>query len=469
MITESAILTHPKWQSNSILSNAGSQYKQLWFFAIFWNAITWAAIILGGDNILKSFDENPVFYFFVLFPFIGIWVFYSAVRETLAWRKFGITPLTLDTFPGQLGGLVAGYVDLPVAHNRKHQVKITLNCKHHYWRRSAGESEKTYDVLWQDRITVRTRSSSPGSRIRFSFNPPVDMPESQPDGTLERGESYEWEVHMQLSLPGHDFDRKFIIPVTHASEQAIAASSKQTRQTIEPLNQVDDSVNTNIPQISQYLGGTRFHYPKFRNKGLGIGLIITGVTICVFLGFMHQEFWGFMPATSMVFFGSAYIGMLALAALGLALILRSLTVDISSQSVNIKHKVFGFSFTEQILVSSIADIKAKKSGHTTVGDNTRIHFDLKLIQKDGSESTIGDSLDSSQYAESIREQVINSLGSEWKTKPITKVEQSKKRPLPWGVKLAGKILPMVFPFALIYDMRERLFEIFHGLSKLIGL
>lgn len=351
------------------------------------------------NTIFKAFDKYKVLLFIPLsFHFIGIYALYRAIKKTLAWQKFGTAPLTLDTFPGQLGGLVAGYVDLPVAYDKKHQAKVTLRCKHHY-RSSRDETATTFDVIWDDRIPVRTQYSSLGSRIHFSFNPPARLPESQPESSLGNRESYKWEIHMQLSLPGHDFDHKFIIPVTHVSEYTIAASAKQTAITVIP----DEVEASNIPLIRQYSKGTHFYYPAFRrNKLLGFGLMIPLAVSWLLLRLEHQEF-----------SDTTFIGMLVPAILGFALMLRSLTVDMNNQSVNIKHKVLGFPFyTKQILISDIADIKTVWSG--VVVNEIHSYYNLKLIQMDGSRSAIGDSLDGQRYAESIRKQVINSLGAGWK-------------------------------------------------------
>ncbi len=270
MSNQSAILDNPKWQTNTILSNEGSEYKFLWLFATFWNAITWAAIILGGENILRAFEESPVFYFFVLFPFIGLFMIYQAIKETLAWKRFGKTPMTMAPFPGQLGGVVGGYVDVAIPYNATHQVKISLRCSHNYWERSGGKSRTTTDVLWQDNISIQTRPSAAGSRIQFEFQPPVDLPESQPDGK----DTHQWDVQIHFALPGNDYERKFTIPVIKASEQAIASATRYARQPMELNSLNTTSSDTDIPQTSLFSGGTRFYYPLFRSKGMGIALVI---------------------------------------------------------------------------------------------------------------------------------------------------------------------------------------------------
>ncbi len=464
MSKQTAFLANPKWQTNTIDSDAGSEYKFSWLFAIVWNALTWAAIILAGENILKAFDETPVFYFFALFPVIGVWVVYRAIVQTLAWKKFGKTPLVMDPFPGHLGGSVGGYVDVPVAYDLNHQVKISLSCLHHYWRKSGGDNEKTTDAIWQDSIVIRPEPAINKTRIRFAFNPTADLPESQPDGA----DTYVWEVHIYFPLVGNDFDRKFVIPVIKATEQEIASASRFTKISLENVSRVVKPGKTRVPKITRSGNSTAFHYPQFRNKGWGIGLILFGVLLGVFSWFMQQQFSDFMPMTSLLMFGLVALVTTALMSLGCYMLLHSLSAEVSSAGINIKHKLLGFNFGGNIDAASIADIVKHKSGSTSGGRSTRVWYSLKVIEKNGQESTVGDSLEGSSYAESIRKKMIEKLGADWSASDYPeKTTGMMKRELPVNVTLLGKITSLVFPFAMLYDIRDVLFSLFQHLQALL--
>lgn len=466
MSDQSLVLDNPKWQTNSILSDAGSQFKLLWFFAIFWNAMTWAAILFGGENILKAFEENPVFYFFVLFPFIGFLMIHQAIKETLAWKKFGNTPLTMTPFPGQLGGVVGGYVDVQVPYDAGHEVKVSLSCVHHYTERRGGETEITSEVLWQDDMSVRSKPSALGSRLHFEFQPPADLPETEPDSNNYHG----WDVQISLPLEGSDFERKFSIPVIRASEQAIASSTRYARPSIDKINQNSTTSDSVIPQISAVPGGTQFLYPQYRNKGLGIGLMIASVFITLFLWFMREGFTDFLPVTSMVFFGFSELIVFAVFAFGIYLISNILTVDVGISGINVRHKILGFDFGEEIERSTIADIVTEKSGSSSDGKTSTVWYSLKLIQMNGMDSTVGDTLEGYSYAQGIRQQMIDALGSGWSpSESSLRSENIENRELPFKVKAKLKILKIVLsfaiPVALIYDFREMLFSLFHTLQS----
>ncbi|HFD11186.1 MAG TPA: hypothetical protein ENJ32_01765 [Crenotrichaceae bacterium] len=451
MINQTELVSNTKWKNNRILSTASSQYKMYWLFAIFWNALVWAAIILGGENILKAFDENPVFYFFISFPFIGLFLVYQALRETLAWIKFGKTPLIMEPFPGQLGGVVSGYVDVPVLFDASNRVNVSLSCVHHYWERRQSESRKTSDVIWQDSMTVRPRTSAKGLRIHFTFNPPENLPESQQSSR----DYHEWGAKIDIPLTGSDFVREFIIPVCQVSDQVITATARFARQAVEQFDQQVKIPDARIPLISLHQGRTRFQYPWFRSKGMGLGFIVFGIFFSVFVWFMLQGFADFLPVTSMVFFGYVELFAVTMILLGIYLLGNSMTVDVGTSNIKIRHNILGIQFGGEIETSNIADIVIDKSASAGDGQSTKLWYSLKVIHKDGLESTVADSLEGYSYAESIRQQMIDCFGHRWKPTAYSERNKTlKKFDLPRPVKSLGMIASLAMPLALVYDFRE---------------
>lgn len=142
--------------SNKIYSQAASQFWGAWVIAIIWNGITWWAIIKGGDNILQAFEESPVFYFFALFPFIGLFTVFTALKQTLAWFKFGKTAVTLNPAIGQIGGHCAGSITLAILPQDATQADISLSCKRRYVSRgSDGKSSSHEQLIWQDQVSLK--------------------------------------------------------------------------------------------------------------------------------------------------------------------------------------------------------------------------------------------------------------------------------------------------------------------------
>lgn len=217
---------------NQVFSQSKSQYKQAWVFAILWNALIWLAIVMGFDNILKAFDANPIFYFFVTFPFIGLWLVIYAIKETRAWTKFGKTPAVLDPFPGQIGGRFSGYLALPIAQNDTDQAIFTLNCIHRYATRdSRGRKSWREDILWQDRASFESDNFGNDIRIDFLFNTPADLP-----ATEDESDDYHfWQLHVRVALPGIDYDRVFNVPMEAATAQQLASTERYSARTSQRI------------------------------------------------------------------------------------------------------------------------------------------------------------------------------------------------------------------------------------------
>ncbi len=198
------------FSTHKIYSRANEQLWQIWVFTVLWNAVIWLIMFKEGDRIIEAFDANPVFYFFVIFPFVGLMLIYQAIKKTLEKRKYGRTPVVLDPFPGQVGGLCAGYLDLPLAKDSAGQAMVTLTCIHHRASTdSRGRRHMHEKVLWQDKVTVKLHYYGRFSRLEFAFYPPEDLPGSED----ESDDYHSWQLHVQIAVKGVDYDRVFDLPV----------------------------------------------------------------------------------------------------------------------------------------------------------------------------------------------------------------------------------------------------------------
>ena len=473
------ILDNPKWETNQIASTVKSDLLGLWFFAIFWNAFIAFAIFFASDGILKAFDESPIFYIFLSFPIIGAYLFYQVIKDTLAWRQYGQTPLVLDTFPGQLGGLVNGYIDIPVDYDPLHQVRISLTCSRHYTDNSGSESESAIEVMWQDTIMVSTKAAIDGSRASFSFKPPIKLPESKPKGK----ETFEWCVNIKLSLSesattsvrlrnnkaikNQNFRRKFIIPVLKTSADKI-----QTAQAAStPINRVSkvNYPDTSTPQISSIAEGHAYFFPAFHDTYMGLFLAGFGVILVGFSWFILGNMADFIPVTSAII--SIVVGVIALVLVlfGVFIISHSVTLEVTPQGINTHFGIFGFSFTSKTNIDDIADINIRKGMAMNNGETTQVWYDLHMVHANGMTTTIGSHLEGSSYAENIHQKIIADLGTSWVANASVKLKskskfdfmqgkfKSFKKLLPFA-KVLQNAIPFIIPAALLYDGREFVFS-----------
>ncbi len=447
---------------NKIYSTAGREFKYTWLSAVIWNAITWLAIIKGGNNILQAFDANPVFYFFVTFPFIGIWLVILATMQTLAWIKFKKTPVVLNPFPGQIGGALSGYLDIPVAVSDANLAKTTLTCSHKYWDTSGNESRLRHTAKWQDLVNLQPEAYGKGSRIHFGFNPPEDMPETPDESEKDSHDYYEWSLQFKIDLPGHDFDRNFIVPVKNVSQSQIDAAQRFNHKT-SPIVKLEDSPEGVVPKITTTPAGTKFRYPAGREKMVSFVLFF----VALFIGGFSMMFFAggkeFMPTVMALI--AAYIGMITLILflLSLYLIFNHKTVEIGIMGINLTYGIANFKWSESLDAEDIVNITTEQSSSSSTGKTTRVWYKLVAYLKDGSKREVGDTLEGARYAEEIRDKMLTCLGHNWQaSEPVT--TKMQKMPIPNWLKVLGRIFSRLFSLsflvAAVYDFRYFFISLF---------
>lgn len=436
--------------SNIIHCNTKHKIWLAWFFAVFFNALTLFAAIKGSSNILRAFQDNPVFYFFALFPIIGILLLGSAIRETLAWLKFGRIPLILETFPLRLNQPMRGYLTLPKKITQSAQTKLTLTCFHEYQDRTRREDQHRKDAIWQDSQTVIPELYGLETRIKFDFTAPAKLPASSNQGK----DKYIWELHINMPLAGVDFDRTFEIPVFEAIN-GTADENNTVASNNHALSQAETSQN-NTPKIVRLPGSIQFHYGYGRSKGMAAALLVVALFLGGFSWLFFKSFDNFLPTTLILV--KSYVLLIAalIFVFALFMVANRLTVDVSLDGMQKHQKIFGFAFIENFPKNTIADITIKESGSSTSGNQTRVWYSLKLHTIDGNNLEVGDSLESYSHAQAIREAMLSGLGHNWQ--PTEVVNKPKtKLPLPaWAKKLGGfgKILKYSVPIAMLYDFRD---------------
>ncbi len=437
-----------------------------WLFALFWNAFVWVTIFLAGDKLLDSFEQNPVFYFFVTFPFIGLWLVLLAIKETLAGLKLGTKALVLDPFPGQVGGYVKGYLDLPVSVEVANRARVSLACIHHYYeRKRAGDNDWEVEPIWQDYARKEICNFGKMVRLNFTFMPPEGLPVN--GGETE--DYYEWELHIQIPLSGVDFDQVFFIPVEVADERTITklADYKSTASHV-----IADKENKSgaIPVITKTPVGIQFYYGYGRSVTLAILLCCIGGGLGIFSYFFFDDFITFLPTTArLMAFLTGFIALI-LCAFGVFLATNNLTVEVGLTGVKKRQRIFGITLEKIIYVNNIADIEVKKNASSKSGNTTRVWYQLDLITCDAKRIGVGDSLEGYGYANEIKQKMILALGNNWRPGIFhEQIEKKPQPPFPSWVRVAGKLFSGSFFFAFLYDVSAKFPQIKIFLAKMISL
>lgn len=448
--------------SNKIFSQAVKQFWLTWLFALVWNALTWFAIIKGGDNILRAFDENPLFYFFVLFPFIGLWITISAILQTLAWHKFGKTPLILDPFPSRMGAPCAGHITLPVSSRKAAQATLSLNCMRSYIQRTSDGSSRREEAVWQDKITLKPDKYGKKIRLNFAFNPPANLPATEPPSN----NYHFWRLQIRLPLPGIDYDRLFELPLEAADPQVLTSHNQFKSQTSAVIAHRDTEIGS-VPKVSKTTSGTQFYYGYGRSKAMAISMMLVGIVIAAFGYFFFDGFFKSLPATIGLI--TTVVGLIALALflLGIFIIATSLTVEIGITGIRKQQRIFGYLLEEWVEAKDIVKITTERNGSSTSGNTTRVWYKLSLLTRHGQTIEVGDSLEGQSFANEISEQMISSLGSTWQAATLGERKEQAKRPIPLWLRWVGKLASYSLVYTLLYDLSQMFPEITVFFAKLL--
>ena len=207
-------LLNDKWQTATILSSSKMAMWGAWGFAAIWNLISAATPFLAYREVVEK--ENYLALIALLFPLVGIGLIVWAVRRTLEWRRFGPAPLTLDPFPGSIGGHVGGSIDAALPFDATTRFEMTLTNIHHYYSGSGKNRSRKEKALWQDVQIAHAAHGSTGTRLTFRFDVPEDLDAS--DAEPEGDSYYAWRLNLKAELPGADLDRDYDQSLIHISE-----------------------------------------------------------------------------------------------------------------------------------------------------------------------------------------------------------------------------------------------------------
>jgi len=172
-------LANDKWQTAVIKSSSKTSMYASWAFAAFWNLVSAPLPFVIYTEVTEK-DNLPAL-LGLLFPLVGLWLITWAVLRTLEWKRFGAAPLTLDPFPGSIGGHVGGTIDVNLPYDSSAQFSLTLTNLHSYISGSGKNRSRKESAEWQDMQVASTSSGPRGSRLSFRFAVPEDLEESAAD------------------------------------------------------------------------------------------------------------------------------------------------------------------------------------------------------------------------------------------------------------------------------------------------
>ena len=398
-------LANDKWQSALITSGSKPAMYGAWIFAALWNLISAPLPFLIYGEVLEK--QNYLALIGLLFPLVGVGLLTWAIRNTLEWRRFGAAPVTLDPFPGSIGGHVGGTIDINIPHDTSIQYSVTLTSLHSYVSGSGDNRSRREKAKWQDSQVAHAEHAASGTRLTFRFEVPDGLDESD---ASHDGDSYNlWRMNLHAEMPGPDIDRDYEIPVYATARQSQTLPTYSVTQAKSSQNKLNDVAVRELVKLSYGSSGRSMLYPAGRNLfggfvGSLFGAVFTGVGVFLFTR-EHSYIIGA---------GFSFVGGLILLA-SLYAFLNSLEVYQDGGMLRTTRRILGFPVKRaELQKSNFSHFRKKSSSQTQSGKKHTMHYSVYAVDRQGNEITVGEGLNGSSEANALMRLVALEFSLAWK-------------------------------------------------------
>ena len=378
---DSPWLANDDWQDATIRSSSKSAMYVAWGFAAFWNLISAPLPFAIYDEVVDK--QNLVALVGLLFPVIGIGLVAWAIGRTREWLRFGPTPVTLDPFPGSIGGHVGGRISLRMPYAAGINVEVTLSNLRSYISGSGKNRSRREKALWQDRQVAQLEPGPEGTTLTFRFSVPPDAVESD---AVRGNDSYHlWRLSVAAELPGADLSRDFEIPVYATAVASSAISDRVFEGTDDAHDLLAEQAAKERFRTDIGVSGQQLLYPMGRNvlSALG-GIVIGGIFLAsgVYLGITEGE----------RLFGGvfAFVGGL-IALFSIYMVSNSLQVRKEAGALVSTRRLFGIPIgTQSLRADQVARFSKRSTMQTQSGRKHVMHYSLYAHDAAGNKVCIGE-------------------------------------------------------------------------------
>lgn len=390
--------TRTAWASPEIRASQGGTAKLLWFFALFWCALSAPANFFIGEEIAKG---NYAILVILLFDAVGIGLVAAAIHQTISARRFGEPVLRMDPHPGAVGavgavaGTVGGHVDVRVPYQADRVFTVTLSAVR-TWVSGSGKNRSTRNqVLWQDVRRLYGEPAGEGeTRIWFAFEPPAGLPVSQ----APSDDYSHWQLRATCELPGVDFGRDWELPVFATG----AAGTGTPRRRMRTAAAEEAAAVEQLTGFTQTAGGAAMEFRAGRQWGWGLGtLVFGGIFTAVGIGLLvGGDDWTAQWVIAPVFL---LVGLLC-DGIAFWMLGNRLRVEADAEGVRLRRWLFGIPVMNRLVRrEDIAGVGFCRGSTAQVAERVIQYYDLALSLKDGRRFDIGDGLEGSGQAQRAAE------------------------------------------------------------------
>ncbi|HNP37656.1 MAG TPA: DUF3592 domain-containing protein [Woeseiaceae bacterium] len=394
-------LLNPDWQSATLRSNSRLAMWAIWGFAAFWSLISAPLPFVAYDEVVNK--QNHLALVALLFPLIGLGLVAWAIKQTREWLRFGTTPLTLDPFPGSIGGHVGGTIDMRLPYDSATQFVLTLSSIHSYASGSGKSRRRKESTLWQDQLVAHTEPGPNGMRLVFRFDVPegLKISDAQPEGDS----NYLWRLHLAADLPGANLDRDFEVPVYATSQSSIDISDRQRGAADGIIDKIFENLVRKRVQISNDGLGKTLLYP------MGQALFSNFAGILVGGSFAAAGYYITMHEGRPVF-GGVFGGTGALVAIAaLYMVFKSLEVTRVGDTITSVRRWLGIPLGKKTLRRpDFVRFEKGSNMQTQTGRQTIRHYRISAIDKTGNSVVLGENFHGELEARAAIRMLESELG-----------------------------------------------------------
>ena len=376
-----AALTMDFSNHEPIAPSAAMGHWGMWFFALIWNGISIPATLAGWDKV-GSFrnGEDYLILLLFLFPLVGMFLIWQAVKGSILHVRYGNSRLQLDPNPGQAGGQVGGEILLSKALPLDAQCEVRLECLHSRETRNAkGERRISTSVRWQDMMMVRGRIEAGKTRVQFLFDVPGDLPASQPKSK----DWNHWRLHVAADIPGLDLALDFDVPVDRGENKSlIRIPGRERQQQLQRTQELALALNT------EQKGDTLYMNSVYGREKTGSILAFLFGSI-FFAGGVGIGFANMGPAIIEIpvklLFCSVFGGIgLLIMLIGILTPTTRLDTAIDRHQLHVRRLFLGREvYRRSIPLDNITRMEAHKNSSTSSGSRTQNWFQIRVHHSGG--------------------------------------------------------------------------------------
>jgi len=412
------------WEKPQIASDATKGVWFIWFFAILWNAISIPLVSVLPDEFKSG---NYVALVGLLFPLAGIFLLYKAIALTLAYRHFGKVLVTMDPYPGAIGGHVGGHIQIKSLDyqraNAAKKLNIKLECVYSYVSGSGKNRSRRESIKWAEQGKPKIDNAMQGVNLTFRFDIPADLPQADVE---QKGAYHFWRLSVNADIPGIDLARNYNIPVFATAEKSRSVSHDISQQVEATRQQEADAAklaissgNFDIDGLSRAMRldteGNQIHlkFPMFRNKALTMFAAIFAVGFgfaCYSMSDMASD-GGLFGIFIVIFAIPFFLVALAATVATIYLLFNNLRVSIHPGNVSVLRRLLFIPiYRRQLTHGDIKHLSIKRSGSTGQGVEKIEHFKIRAQDKQGSHVTLAEDIDGEDVATHFRDYLAQRIG-----------------------------------------------------------